>query len=103
MYAYALYGTAVLAQKTLFLQLGNRQIRVVGFMLRPFYLRGKNTPDTHNRGWVNPRAGLNDLVKKKFLLLPGIEPGCPDCPARSLVTIATELAWLLHGCQVYKF
>ena len=41
-YAYALQGTAVLAQKALFLQLGNRQVRVVGFMLRPFYLRGKN-------------------------------------------------------------
>ena len=41
MYAYALYGTAVLAQKALFLQLGNRQMS--GRLHAPaIYHRGKN-------------------------------------------------------------
>jgi hypothetical protein len=38
-----------------------------------FYLRGKS-PGTHWIGsWVDPRAGLDDLDKGKFLTLPVLE------------------------------
>jgi hypothetical protein len=35
---------------------------------------GRFTPGTHNiGGWVNPRAGMDDMEKWKFLTLPGPE------------------------------
>jgi hypothetical protein len=34
---------------------------------------GKRAPSTHwIGGWVDPRAGLDDLEKRKFLILPGL-------------------------------
>jgi hypothetical protein len=34
----------------------------------------ERAPATHWRGgWVNPRAGLDDVEKRKFLTLPGLE------------------------------
>jgi len=56
MYAYALYGTAVLAHKALFLQLGNRKEWSASCSGR--FTSEERIPDTHNRRWVNPRAGL---------------------------------------------
>jgi hypothetical protein len=38
------------------------------------FIPGERTPGTHwIGGWVNPRAGLNDLEKRKFLTLSGLE------------------------------
>jgi hypothetical protein len=35
---------------------------------------GKEPPGTHwIGGWVGPRAGLDDMEKRKFLTLPGLE------------------------------
>jgi hypothetical protein len=35
---------------------------------------GERAPGTHwTGGWVDPRAGLDDMVKRKFLTLPGLE------------------------------
>jgi hypothetical protein len=35
---------------------------------------GKRAPGTHWIGdWVGPRAGLDDVEKRKFLTLPGLE------------------------------
>jgi hypothetical protein len=34
-------------------------------------------------GWVNPRASLDDVVKRKFLTLPGLELRPLGRPARS--------------------
>jgi hypothetical protein len=34
-------------------------------------------------GWVDPRAGLDDLEKRKFLTLPGLELQPLRRPARS--------------------
>jgi hypothetical protein len=35
---------------------------------------GERTPGTHwIGGWVDPRAGLEDLEKIKFLTLPGLQ------------------------------
>jgi hypothetical protein len=45
---------------------------------------GKRAPRTHWIGsWVDPRAGLDDVEKRKFLTLPGLELRPLDCPARS--------------------
>jgi hypothetical protein len=34
-------------------------------------------------GWVDPRAGLDDMEKRKFLTLPGLELRPIGRPARS--------------------
>jgi hypothetical protein len=45
---------------------------------------GHFTPGTHwIRGWVSPRAGLDDVEKRKFMTLPGLELRLLDRPARS--------------------
>jgi hypothetical protein len=46
---------------------------VASYTLRPLYPLGKS-PGTHwIGGWVDPRPGLNDMDKWKFLTLPGLE------------------------------
>jgi hypothetical protein len=46
---------------------------VVSFTPRPLYPR-ERAPGTHwIGGWVGPRAGLDDMEKRKFLTLPGLE------------------------------
>jgi hypothetical protein len=55
-----------------FLELVSSWRRVAGFTPWLLYPRGK-PPDTHCiRGGVDPRAGLDDLEKRKFLILPGL-------------------------------
>jgi hypothetical protein len=45
---------------------------------------GERAPGTNWIGaWVDPRAGLDDLVKRKFLILPGLEFRPLGRPARS--------------------
>jgi hypothetical protein len=45
---------------------------------------GERAPRTHwIGGWVNPRAGLDDVEKRKFLTLPGLELRPLGRPARS--------------------
>jgi hypothetical protein len=49
-------------------------------------------PGTHCiKGWVRPRAGLDVMEKKTLFPLPGNKPHILGRPARSLVTIPTEL------------
>jgi hypothetical protein len=44
---------------------------------------GERAPGTHwIGGWVDPRAGVGDLEKRKFLTLPGLELQ-PLSPAHS--------------------
>jgi hypothetical protein len=44
---------------------------------------GEKAPGTHRiGGWVDPRAGLDDVVKRKFFTLPGLELRPLDRPAR---------------------
>jgi hypothetical protein len=46
---------------------------VVSFTPLPLYPRERD-PSTHFiGGWVDPRAGLDDMEKWKFLTLPGLE------------------------------
>jgi hypothetical protein len=45
---------------------------------------GERAPGTYwIGGWVDPRAGVNDLEKRKFLTLPGLELRPLGRPARS--------------------
>jgi hypothetical protein len=45
---------------------------------------GEKAPGTHwIEGWVDPRAGLDDMEKRKFLLLQGLELRRCSRPARS--------------------
>jgi hypothetical protein len=45
---------------------------------------GEKAPGTHRIGvWVGPRTGLDDLEKRKFLTLPGLELRPLDRPAGS--------------------
>jgi hypothetical protein len=49
----------------------------------PLYPR-ERAPGTHwIGGWVDPRAGLGDLEKRKFLTVPGLELRDLGRPARS--------------------
>jgi hypothetical protein len=54
----------------------------VSITLRPLYLRGK-VPGAHwLGGWVDPRAGVDDMKKGKFLTLPRLELRTLGRPAR---------------------
>jgi hypothetical protein len=45
---------------------------------------GKGSPGTHwIGGWLGPRAGLDDMEKRKFLTLPGLELRPLGRPARN--------------------
>jgi hypothetical protein len=38
------------------------------------FILGERAPGTHwIGGWVDPRAGLDDVEKRKFFILPGLE------------------------------
>jgi hypothetical protein len=38
------------------------------------FTSGERVPNTHwTGGWVGPRTGLDDVEKRKFLTLPGLE------------------------------
>jgi hypothetical protein len=44
----------------------------------------ERAPGTHwIGGWVNPRAGLDYVEKRKFLALPGLKLRPLGCPAHS--------------------
>jgi hypothetical protein len=67
----------------LFLDLGTSWRWVVTFTARPLYTQ-KRAPGTHwIWGWVDPRTGLNDVEKRKFLTLPGLKLRPLGCPGRS--------------------
>jgi hypothetical protein len=56
-------------RSTHFLDLGTSWRRVVNFTPRPYYPRGKSTGTHWTGGWVDLRAGLDDLEKRKFFTL----------------------------------
>jgi hypothetical protein len=66
-----------------FLELGTSWRWVVSFTLRLLYFRGKTRGTHWIGGWVDPRAFLDDVEKRKFLTLPGLELRHLDRPARS--------------------
>jgi hypothetical protein len=54
-------------------------------VLRPGrFTSGERAPGTHWIGsWVGPRVGLEDVERRKMLLLPGLGPRPLGRPARS--------------------
>jgi hypothetical protein len=49
----------------------------------PFTPRERASVTRWIGGWVDPRAGLDDVEKKKYLILPGLEVRPVGRPARS--------------------
>jgi hypothetical protein len=48
------------------------------------FIPGERASGTHwIRGWVDPRAALNDVEKRRFMTLPGLEVRSLGRPARS--------------------
>jgi hypothetical protein len=70
--------------RSTFFYLGTSWRWVVSFTPRPLYPR-ERAPGTHCiGGWVeDPRAGLDNMEKWKFLTKPGLEPRPLSRPARS--------------------
>ena len=56
---------------------------------RPLYPRGKSPSYPFSGSWVDPRAGLGVLDKRK--LLPPTGFGAPDPSASTLVSVPTGL------------
>jgi hypothetical protein len=65
-----------------FLDLGTSWGCVVSFTPLPLYPR-ESCPGSHWIGWVNLRAGLDDVEKRKFLILQGLDLRPLGRPARS--------------------
>jgi hypothetical protein len=61
------------AYRSHFLDLGTSWTWMVSFTLRPLYFRGRSRGTHWIGGWSDPRAGLDDVEKRKFLILPGLE------------------------------
>jgi hypothetical protein len=38
-----------------------------------YFTSGERAPGTHLIGWVGPGAGLDDVEKRKYLTIPGLE------------------------------
>jgi hypothetical protein len=77
-----------------FLDLDNSRRWLVGFRPWPLYPREKSHA-THCVGsWVGPKACLNDVQKRNFLNLLGLELGPLIRSTRNAVAIPTELSRL---------
>jgi hypothetical protein len=76
---------------------------VLSFSLLPLYFREKD-PGIHLiGGWVDPRAGLDDLEKRKFLTLEGLELRPLGRPARSQSLYRLRYSGSLEKtCKVWK-
>jgi hypothetical protein len=64
---------------------------------------GERVPGTHwIGGWVDPRPGLDDVEKRTFLTLPGLELRSLGRPARSQYGVIQipYFAALFIGCRV---
>jgi hypothetical protein len=59
---------------------------VISFTPRPLYHRGKSPRYPLDRSWAGPKGGLDDVEKRKFLTLPGLElrPLCHPARSQSL-------------------
>jgi hypothetical protein len=68
------------------------------------FSHGERAPGTHwIGGWVNPRSGLDDVEKRKFLTLLGLELRSLARPARSQSLHRLRYPGSLLKCQVYKY
>jgi hypothetical protein len=61
---------------------------------------GERAPATHwVGGWVGPRAGLDDVEKRKFLTLPGLDLRATGCNGSEDVTADTIMCVTVN-CKV---
>jgi hypothetical protein len=61
---------------------------------------GENAPGSHwIECWMDPRAGFDDVEKRKFLTLPGLKLRSPLSPSPQPVVIPTTLSRLM--CAVF--
>jgi hypothetical protein len=61
---------------------------------------GERAPSTHwIGGWVDPRAGLQDVEKRKFLTLPGVELQALGRLARSQSLYRLSYPGCLHDSR----
>jgi hypothetical protein len=56
---------------------------VFSFTPWPLYPQERASGTHYIGGWVDPRAGLDDMEKRKFLTLPGLELRPLGYPART--------------------
>jgi hypothetical protein len=57
-------------------------------------ISGERAPSTHWKGgWVGPRTSLDDVEKRKFLTLPGLELRPLQCPACSKSLYQLQFQW----------
>jgi hypothetical protein len=66
-----------------YLDRGTSWRSVVSCTPRPLEPQGKSPGTNWIGGWVDPRAGLDDMEKRNFLTLPGLELRHLGRPARS--------------------
>jgi hypothetical protein len=71
--------------------LGTRRRRVISFMSRPLYPEVRSSGTHWTGGWVGHRAGLDAVAKRKKSRHCLCRELNPSRPARSLVSILTEL------------
>jgi hypothetical protein len=69
---------------------------VVSFTPLLLYPRGKSPLVPSDRRLGGPRAGLDDVEKRKFLTVPGLELRPLGLPTHSAVAIPTALSQLLQ-------
>jgi hypothetical protein len=70
--------------------------RALQFTPLPFYPPREKVPGTRwIRGWLFPRADLDDVDKRKFLILLGLELRPSLLSSMQLVTMQTELSRIL--------
>jgi hypothetical protein len=66
---------------------------------------GERAPGTHwIRGWVDPKAGLDNLEKRKFLTLSGLQLQPLGRPARSqsLYRLGVPGSPTFNGCLIFN-
>jgi hypothetical protein len=66
------------------------------------YPRRKVLRTHRTRKLVVPKASMDAVERRNILLLLEIEPRCFGWPSHSLLTVATELSWLLC-CSCYSY
>jgi hypothetical protein len=70
------------------------EVEVVSFKPLPFYPRETVPGTIWIGGWVGPKAGFDQVEKRKFLTLPGLELQTLSHPACSLSLYRLESNWI---------
>jgi hypothetical protein len=88
--------------RSTFFDLGTSWRLVISFTPRPLYPRGESPVTHRGGGWVGPRTGLDDMEKRKFLPLPGLELRLLGRPTRSQSLYRLSHPWSVDHYWVLK-